>query len=284
MVVFEKIAILGLGLVGGAIGIAASRHGSARVVSGLVRHQELIPVAARLKACTQATCDANEAVQDADLVILATGVQSIPGMAAETLPQMKSGAILTDVGSTKERLVAALEKLCKKQKKPAIRYVGSHPIAGSEKRGLAYAQKVLLSGAICVMTPTDRSDPEAVDQLGRFWSSLGLRVRTLAPEVHDRILARTSHVPHLAAAALMNLQTPEAAPFCGGGFKDMTRVAEGDPDLWAEICAENPAAIAAALRELSGELEQQAGWLEKGDLAALKEHLATAQRRRIHGL
>lgn len=284
MAVFEKIAIMGLGLVGGAIGIAAMRHGSARVISGLVRHQELIPVAARLKACSQATTDAEEAVKDADLVILATGVQSIPDIAAQILPHMKSGAILTDVGSTKERLVEKLEALCKKQKKVNVHYVGSHPIAGSEKRGLAYAQKVLLAGAICAMTPTDHSDADAVTKLGEFWSALGMRVRTLDAAQHDRILARTSHVPHLAAAALMNLQTPEAAPFCGGGFRDMTRVAEGDPDLWIEICAENPAAIAAALRELSADLDRQAAWLEKGDLAALKEHLATAQRRRIHGL
>ncbi|HTL51918.1 MAG TPA: prephenate dehydrogenase/arogenate dehydrogenase family protein [Planctomycetota bacterium] len=284
MAVFEKIAIMGLGLVGGAIGIAAMRHGSARAISGLVRHQELIPVAARLKACSQATVDAQEAVKDADLVILATGVQSIPTIAEDILPHMKSGAILTDVGSTKEKLVQTLEALCKKQKKVKVHYVGSHPIAGSEKRGLAYAQKVLLAGAICVMTPTDSSNADAVEKLGAFWSSLGMRVRTLDAAQHDRILARTSHVPHLAAAALMNLQTPEAAPFCGSGFKDMTRVAEGDADLWIEICAENPAAIAAALRELSAQLSKQAEWLEKGDLGSLKEHLATAQRRRIHGL
>lgn len=283
MVVFEKIAIMGLGLVGGAIGIAAVRHGSAKIISGLVRHQELIPVANRLRACSEATTDALEAVRDADLVILATGVQSIPAIAAEILPAMKPGAILTDVGSTKKRLVATLEGLCK-QYGDKVHYVGSHPIAGSEKRGLAYAQKVLLAGAICVLTPTDHTDNEVLNRLGDFWSALGMRVRLLDPEQHDRILAHTSHVPHLAAAALMNLQTQETQPFCGGGFRDLTRVAEGDAELWTEICAENPGAIAAALRELSAQINQQAEWLEKTDLASLKSHLATAQRRRIHGL
>lgn len=274
---FGRVAILGLGLIGGAIGRALKSRGLA-YVTGLVRREQALEAALELGAADVATLDVREAVQAADLVLLATGVEFIPEMAGQALPYAKKGAVLTDVGSTKVRLVACLEALVAEEGR-GLRYVGSHPMAGSEKRGITHCAEVKLAGALCLLTPTAQSDPPAADALEVFWQELGMRTIRVDPLEHDLALAYCSHLPHFVSAGVVNAQRGRSLEFAATGFRSLARLAGGDPSLWAQIALHNHQPLATALRSLAGELNYVADLVETEDQEALESWLAEAKRK-----
>ena len=275
-VLFDRVTIIGVGLIGGSLGLALREKGLARRVVGVGHRQASIDLALEMGAVDEGTLDPVAAVKGSDLVVLATSITLIAELGRKVAPALEKGAVVTDVGSTKSDIVRELESAM-----PAgVHFVGSHPIAGSEKRGVDAATAGLFRGATCVVTPTKRTDPAAVRAVGGLWAAVGAKVVTLSPEDHDAILARTSHLPHVAAAALVAaLQGPDAG-FVGTGFRDATRIASGDVAIWCDICLTNRDALLAALDGYAGELSEFRRAVESGDRARLAELLSAAKSRR----
>jgi len=275
---FEKVTIIGPGLIGGSLGFALLERGVCEEVVGVGRRQCSIDEAVRLGAVTSATLDIEEGVAGADLVVLATSVGTIPTLAQRAIPHMKESALLTDVGSTKRLIVNEIEKLLADDS--GIGFVGSHPLAGSEKRGVQAAREDLFDNSVCVLTPTARTKAETTEAVANLWTAVGARVVLLDPAQHDSILSRVSHLPHVVAAALLNLLADSDMPFAASGFRDTTRVASSDVNLWTEICAHNKQEILNALDALRAELDRISAALGRDDLNALRDYLNRAKERR----
>jgi prephenate dehydrogenase len=269
----RTVAIVGVGLLGGSVGLGLRRRGLARRVVGTGHRQESLDRALARGAVDEATLDLQAAVAEADLTVLATPVGRIVELAAAARDAFRPGSVVTDVGSTKARLVRDLEAVAAGR----FRYVGSHPMAGSEKRGVDEADPELFAGALCFVTPTPQSDPRAVELLTDFWLALGARVRPLNPDQHDRLVASASHLPHLVAAALVHVTPPEALGCIGTGFRDTTRVASGDPRLWTDVCLHNRERLLDALRAFAREVGALRNLLERGTEAELLAWLEAAK-------
>lgn len=247
---FRTVAIVGVGLIGGSLGLALRRRGLARSVVGVGRRQASLDRAVAAGAVDRATLDIRQGVSEADLVVLATPVGAMLDLARAAADAMPQGALMTDVGSTKARLVQGIEEIAGTR----LQYVGSHPMAGSEKRGVEEAAAGLFDEALCFVTPTPRTAPRALAAVSELWQRVGARVRCLAPAVHDRLLAAASHLPHLVAAALVNATAPDALACAGPGFRDSTRVASGDPRMWADVCLQNREWLLEAMARLEQEV------------------------------
>ena len=233
----------------------------------------------------ETSLDLESAVAEADLVVLATGVEMIAQQAAAVLPRMKKGALLTDVGSAKAAICRSIEKAfsaCDSAAEGTVRFVGGHPMAGSERRGIGSARADLFRGAVCILTPTPSTDPDGagLEIVRDLWKAVGCHVHEMAPEAHDRLIAQISHLPHVAAACLVNAASDEALDLAACGFLDTTRVASGDPALWVGICLANREALLAALAALGGRLSDFEQALKSGDAKALEALLARAKSRR----
>jgi len=274
---FQKITLVGVGMLGGSIGLAAKRRGVAARVCGLVRREESIAECLAAGVVDDATLDIAEAVAGAGLVILCTPVGRMGELAAVMKPHLAADTIVTDVGSVKASVVAAVEPVLS-------RFVGSHPLCGSEKAGVAHARGDLFEGAVCAVTPTEASDVATVDTISKFWTALGSRVVNLTAADHDAIVARTSHLPHVLASALVNavLASPRVgeSDFLGSGFRDTTRLASGDAGMWRDIAMGNAAAIAAALEDLQAEIGRLKTAVSEKDAAALENFFAEGQSAR----
>ena len=251
--VVHRLCIVGLGMMGGAIGMATRRTGSAARVVGVADSQATIESARMKGAVDDATVSLRDAVQDADLVILCVPVRTILDAAAAVIPVCREGTIVTDIGSSKLVIVKQVEALIHKLKSK-VHFVGSHPVTGSEKRGIDALEHVTLEGAPCVITPTQHTDIESYRKVEEFWKSIGLRTLRLSPEEHDTVLARSSHLPHILAAALVNVQSDRSLDISGPGLRDMTRLAGSDPAMWTDIAEQNAHEVAKALRELGQEV------------------------------
>ena len=262
-----KITLIGVGLLGGSVGLAAKKRGVAGCVAGLVRRSESIDECLAIGAVDEATQDLAEAVEGASLVVLCTPVGGMKDMANQIKPHLSPEAVVTDVGSVKASVVQGVEPILP-------RFVGSHPLCGSEKTGVAHADADLFEGATCAVTPTEQSDAEAVVKVNEFWDVLGAKVVNLTTEAHDNIVARTSHLPHVVASALVNaiLGKPGAgeSDFIGTGFTDTTRLASGSPMMWRDIALTNSEAIQKAINDLQLELSELKNALAAQDGAALE--------------
>ena len=272
---FRQVTIVGLGLIGGSVGMAARRRRLARTVVGLSRSRATVRRARARGVIDWGTTDPVRAVRDADLVVLATPVDQLVPQALRLARAMRPGSVLTDAGSTKSELVAALNR----RLPGAISFVGAHPVAGSEQRGIEAAQPGLLEGSCCVLTPTARTDRRALAAVRRFWTGLGMRVMTMSPSRHDRALAGGSHVVHLIAYALAGSVAP-GLPQMPRSFAEMTRIARSEPDLWDDIFFSNRAEVLRTLGAFSRELEGLRRMLSRGDRPSLRRRLARAKRRR----
>jgi len=264
-------------MLGGSVGLAAKQRGVAGRVCGLVRREESIAECLAAGVVDDATLDVAEAVADADLVILCTPVGRMGELAAAMKPHLAADAIVTDVGSVKASVVAVVEPVLP-------RFVGSHPLCGSEKAGVANARGDLFAGTVCAVTPTEASEAATVETISKFWAALGSRVVNITAADHDSIVARTSHLPHVVASALVNavLASPRAgeANFLGTGFHDTTRLASGEAGMWRDIALDNAGAIAAAVEDLQNELSQLRAALNAKDAAALEKFFAEGQAAR----
>ncbi|MDD5424427.1 MAG: prephenate dehydrogenase [Candidatus Omnitrophica bacterium] len=275
--IFKKIAIIGVGLIGGSIGAAVKKRRLAGTVVGIGHRASSIDEAIARGAIDKGTLDAVKGVAGADLVIIATPVCLIPGFGKKVSRSLKKGCIVTDVGSTKSSIVGQLEKSM-----PAgVDFVGSHPLAGSEKRGVVSAREDLFKGSVVIMTKTKKTDKAALKKLGSFWKSLGAgRIVIKSPEEHDRIVAQISHLPHIAAAALVNSASDESLEFASTGFRDATRIAASDPGIWRDICVTNRKEIVRALDNYARSLAKIKKLVKDGSGAKLRRELERSRARR----
>jgi prephenate dehydrogenase len=270
----DTLTIVGVGLIGGSIGLAAKKFGLARRVRGVGRQQASLDRAQFLGAIDEGHLDAAPLAADSQLVVFCTPVDGIAAQVLALAPRCAPGTILTDAGSTKANIVRALDG-----RLPAgVAFVGGHPLAGSEKRGPEVATAELFHNRCTVLTPTSATDRTALERVQSFWQGLGARVRLMSPEEHDQALALTSHLPHLAAAALAGLLPPDLHVLTASGFRSTTRVAGGEPSLWTAIFQHNRPALLAALTSLKERLGQFQQALERDDPAALDELLGQGKK------
>jgi len=257
----KQIAILGPGLLGGSIALALRERGGAHVRVWGRRAAAVEEV--RAAGCADvASTEIASVVGGADVVILATPVGVLPELAREVVRHASPSALVTDVGSVKAPVAAALTPIFEGR----ARFIGSHPMAGSERTGLAAARADLFSGAVCLVTPTKETPAETIDDATALWEGLGGVVHVLSPVAHDAAVAWISHLPHLLAATLVNTvvaRDPAALALCGPGFRDTTRVAAGPPPMWTEILAENHGAVRVALEALIEKLNALATLLDR---------------------
>jgi len=269
---FERVAVVGLGLLGGSVALAARERGVAREVVGATRSSE-----ARAQALASGAVDRiapiAEVARGADLVVLATPVGAMAAAVRQLAPGLGT-CVVTDVGSVKAPLVDTLPGLLP----PGCVYVGSHPMAGSHERGMSHARADLFERAVCIVT--EASDPEAGARVVAFWEALGARVVRRTAAQHDAEVAWVSHLPHLLAFAFAGslAQAPgAAAELAGAGFRDFTRIARSDAELWADILTANRKALAAPLGAAGAQLEAIARLLEAGDAEGLDRLLSAAR-------
>jgi prephenate dehydrogenase len=274
---WQSVAIVGVGLIGGSIGKALKARRLATRVVGVGRSDAGLDEARRSGAVTEATTDLPSAVAAADLVVVATGVAAIPDLLDEINAAVEPGTLIVDAGSAKARIVAAWER---RRRSRRGRFVGGHPLAGSHRRGPAAADAGLFAGRVAIVTPATRTPPGDVTDAGSFWAALGATVFVMSPKEHDRILAVTSHAPHMIAAAVAAATPPAVRRFTAGGWRDTTRIAAGDPELWADIILDNPGNVADALRRIAGETGKMLAAIEAGDRRRLAAILRRAQEAR----
>lgn len=269
----QKVTVIGVGLLGGSIGLAIRHRWPDAEVIGVARRPDTRQEALAAGAVTVASDDLPSACADADLVIICTPVSKIARQAVLAAGASPPGALITDVGSTK----AAIARGVDEDPLASSKFVPSHPIAGSEKSGPKHARADLLADRLVVVTPTDRTDPQRLADVGSFWQQLGARVTQLTPERHDEIFAAVSHVPHLVAAVLASIISGDALPMVGSGWRDTTRVAAGDPEMWTAICQQNAPAILGALEVFTGQLRRLTLAIEQQDASQIRELLARAK-------
>lgn len=275
--IFRKVAIIGVGLIGGSIGEAIKRKGLVDTVVGIGRRASSIKEALRRGAIDEGTLDLRKGVRGADLVIIATPVSLIPKLAKKIAGSLKEGCIITDVGSTKAEIVRSLERIVPK----GALFAGSHPLAGSEKRGVKFAREGLFKGSIVIITKTNKTKKSALDKLSGFWKSLGAgRIVIKSPEEHDRIVAEISHLPHIAAAAMVNTAGDRSLEFASSGFKDTTRIAASDPDIWRDICVTNRKQILKALERYERNIVKLKKLIKNGSSAQLRKEFERSKARR----
>jgi cyclohexadieny/prephenate dehydrogenase len=267
-VMFERIALIGVGLIGSSIAHAARRAKLAKSIVGCAHTQETVDIACRLGIIDKGYIDAHDAAAGADLVILCVPVGLCGQLAAQMASALKPGAILTDVGSVKAAIVRDVAPHVPK----GVHFVAGHPIAGTEQSGPESGFAELFDGRWCVLTPEEGTDPAAVAKLKAFWEALGSKVEIMSPEHHDLVLAITSHVPHLIAYNIVNtaahlerVTDSEVIKFSAGGFRDFTRIAASDPTMWRDVFLNNKEAVLEMLGRFTEDLTELQRAIRFGD-------------------
>ena len=273
---FNRITILGVGLLGASFALALKKNGLCSTITGYGRNRENLQRAKERNIIDSFEQDPASACRDSDLIMLSAPVGSFPGLAKAIAPALKKGAVLTDVGSVKGKLVREIEKMMPKD----VHYIGGHPIAGSDRSGIDSANAELFRNARCVITPTENSDPSALDKIQNLWKALGSEVIILNPEEHDRIYASVSHLPHLIAYAMVNTVAEmdrSYLDFSGKGFMDSTRIACSSEELWNDICLFNRDNLIEVLAVFQKNLDMLDQYLKAGDSDSLKAEFRKAR-------
>ena len=278
----EKLTIVGAGLIGGSLGMAAKERGLVKQVTALVRRAESVEQCQALGIADNITLKATEAITGADLIVLCTPVASMFDLVNSLLPSLKVGAVVTDVGSTKRQLVNDLTPLIAKT---GAHFVGSHPMAGSAQTGPSAARSDLFDGAVSVITPGEATDSNALQIIKEFWEALGSQSILMSVEEHDQLVARCSQLPHLLSSALVKrVLDPRHGELqrqlCATGFRDMSRLASGSPVMWRDIVSSNREAILTAIEEFSGELDQLRELITTDSKGEIESWLSEAKRAR----
>lgn len=274
---FDRLAIVGVGLIGGSIGLAAKDHRVARHIVGVGRRMESLQIAQQRGAIDEYTTDLASGIQAADLAVVCTPVDSISKFVHEIASLRGADILITDAGSTKAGIVDQVEQ--PKGSTP-VRFVGGHPLAGDHNTGPEHARADLFAERMVIVTPTRRTAKADAEAITEFWTRLGAVVETMSPEKHDKLVSVTSHAPHLLAAALA-AETPEAAlAWTGAGWRDTTRIAAGDPAMWRQIALANRQNIAEDLRRIEIAVESMRAALDEADGRRLEAILRKAKRNR----
>lgn len=279
---FKKVAIIGVGLIGGSLAIALRRKGLADAIVGIGRGLANLGAATRLGVVDAVTQDIGAGVDDADLVVVAVPVLRIAESVRKAAPNLKQGCILTDVGSVKQSVIDEVAPLIP----PGVHFVPGHPIAGTENSGVEAALPDLFMGHTCILTPVENTDGNALEAIKTMWQEAGAKVIIMDPAMHDRALAAVSHLPHMIAYTLVNTiadirkKMPDILDYSAGGFRDFTRIASSSPEMWSDICAMNKASIITTIMDFRKRLDDLKGKLESGDIAGLREDFEMAKRLR----
>lgn len=276
----KQVALIGVGLIGGSLALRLKRIDPNINITGYARRREKLKTALERGAIDTAAASIAEAVKEADLIILCTPVTTILPLAEQVIPLMREGAILTDVGSTKETITRHID-----ERIPSDRFfVGAHPMAGSEKQGIEFADPALFEQAMVILTPTDRTNREALGVVKETWEAAGAFVSEIAPADHDRLAAAVSHLPHMVASALVNTvgrfneADPRAASMAAGGFRDTTRIAGADPTIWRDICQQNSGAVIELIDRFIEDITAIRACIEQREFVQLEELLTRAKR------
>lgn len=278
----KKVAILGLGLMGASLGCALRKMVPGVHVTGYARRSATRDLALKSGVCDEVSERVGEAVEDADIVVVCVPVQKIPDLIDACRENLKEGSIVTDVGSTKAVIGAEIERLLTGTK--AV-YVGSHPVAGSELEGLEAAQEDLYDGAHVIVTRTGKTDEDSITRIRKLWQCLGATVHVMTAGEHDALLARTSHLPHILSAILVSTvarDEAEVGPFCGTGFVDTTRIADGSPTVWRDIVETNGDAILRELESAAEELGRFAELVRTEDFNGVEAFFEQTRTKRRH--
>ena len=285
MKLFQKVTVIGVGLLGASLAKACKKRGLVNEITGYGRNRENLIKAKNLKIIDHYFGDLSEAVSDADLIVLCTPVSTIVPLIQSLVSQVQPGTIITDVGSVKESVVHRADKLIPE----GIFFVGSHPIAGGENSGLESSTESLYQDTKCIVTPTEKTDTTALKKISALWNALGMNVISLSAEEHDFIFGAVSHLPHIVAYALMNtlggLKTPnnlEVTGFSGAGLRDITRIASSDPVMWRDICLSNRNHSLSLINRFQNKLEEIRNTIERGDGQELEKEFVAANKYRLN--
>ncbi len=279
---FERMVIAGVGLIGGSLGLAARGRSLVGEVVGYGRGEENLQIARDRGAIDRYSRSPEEAADGADLVVLAVPVRSLRPVAERMLPHARQDAVVIDVGSVKGKVVESLSPLVR----PPAAFVGCHPVAGTEHSGAANALPDLFDGQLCIVTPTSSTDSRALSRVRRLWERLGMRVESMPPAEHDRLLALVSHLPHLVAYALVTAIERERVAdrdplsYAGGGLRDTTRIASSHAEMWRDIFLDNRAEVLRAIGQFSAAVEQLRKMIDREEAAPLEAELDRARRAR----
>jgi prephenate dehydrogenase len=271
----RHITIIGVGLLGGSVALAAKRKFGAHI-AGVGRRQESLDEARKRGIIDSAWLNAAEPACQSDLVILATPVGAFEKHLRTIAPVLKPGATVTDVGSTKAVVVAMAQRIFRQN----CPFIGSHPMAGSEQRGPQFASADLLTGATCIVTPTPRTAAGHTTAIERFWTDLGMNIRRMTPAAHDRAVAAISHLPHALSALLMLLPRDTELMISANGFRDMTRLSGGDVEMWRDIFLTNRRSILRAIDKYAKSLGQLRQLLDWEQFEQIEKLLTRARDRR----
>ena len=277
-----KLGIIGLGLMGGSLGLALKREEARFNILGYARRQQNREVALRRGAVDSATDDIGALVSECNMLVCCLPVLLIPEFLADCAPHMRPGTVITDVGSTKLSIVERMREVVAGTD---LHFVASHPICGSEKEGIENAADDLYDGAVTVITPDGGEDPSAVAAVADLWNSAGSKVVEMSPAEHDRCLARTSHLPHIAASLLASVVgraegADNISSFCGSGFRGTSRLAEGSPKIWRDIIQTNSNPIVSEIRQYISTAEEFVGLIERGDIDSVEKFLGECRSKR----
>lgn len=271
---FEKIAFIGIGLIGSSLARVVRRDGLAKTISVAARRPETLDAAARLGLADETSADAAEAVRDADLVVICTPLSAYAQIAETIAPALKDGAIVTDVGSVKRSVINDL-----KPHLPAgVHLVPGHPLAGTENSGPESGFAELFEGRWLVLTPEAGTDQGAIDKVTALWQRAGSDVEVMDADHHDQVLAITSHLPHLIAYTIVDTATElsedlkqEVIKFSASGFRDFTRIAASDPVMWRDVFLTNRNAVLEVLRRFSEDLSAMQRHIRRGEGQSLED-------------
>ncbi len=272
MRLFNKVAIVGTGLIGGSMALAIKKNGLANQIIGVSRHKSTLIQAKKVRLIDKGSQDL-AIIKDADLVVLATPVNTILKSADIVAKFISKDCIVTDVGSTKKEIVSKLSKVFPN-------YVGSHPLAGSEKRGLINVQADIFKNSLCILTPTKNTSPKALKKMGRLWKQFGARVVFLSPDTHDKILSFVSHLPHVIAFSLIGVVPNRYLKFGANGLKDTTRIAFSDSRLWSDIFFSNRKNMLKSIEAFQNNLRRLKSAINKRDEKTLIKILKEAEGKR----
>jgi prephenate dehydrogenase len=272
---FRAVGIVGVGLLGGSLALALKQRGLAKEVVGITpidfpAGSAVLDAALKLHAIDRKVVGFDDRLHELDALVVSTPVELIADQVIAATSFLSKNALITDVGGAKTGVVDRLSE--------ERRFIGSHPMAGSERSGVESASAQLFAGRTCIITPTENTPTDLIHRATRFWEALGMTVLRLSPEEHDEVVGRTSHLPHVAASALAALLDESDRAFVGPGLKDTTRIAAGNPALWTGILSANKAAVLAALQRLRAEFDAVASALESDDSLFLQQWLTNAKR------
>ncbi len=278
MVHFNNVTIIGVGLIGGSLARVMKSKGIAGSIRGGGRSRATLERALALGVIDSIDPNPAYSVEDADLVVLATPVGTFETIVRAAGPRLKRGAILTDVGSVKGSLIEMIEGALA----PGSHYVPAHPIAGREKSGVAESTETLFRGRRCILTPTVKTDPGALEAVRDLWRAAGADVNIMDAGLHDSVFAAVSHLPHVAAFAMMcavselKTDTEDYVQFSGAGFRDFTRIAASSPEMWRDICFMNSGNLIPMIDRYMDSLSRFRHEIGERDVTALERHLKAA--------